>query len=85
MNKLVKDVGASPSLSALGDELDSRIAELKKMRDGAEMDLDLDVTQRMLENDEQDVGRMEDVVHAVNSACGMLEDENGILEQELAF
>jgi len=82
---LVKDVSANPSLSSLSEELDTRISELKKMRDGAEMDLDLDVTQRMLENDEQDVSRMGDVVSAVRTACAMLEDDNEILAQELEF
>jgi len=85
VSKLVKDVSATPSLSGLADELDTRISELKKMRDGAEMDLDLDVTQRMLENDEQDVGRMGEVVNAVSTACTMLEDDNEILTQELEF
>jgi len=55
------------------------------MRDGAEMDLDLDVTQRMLENDDQDVNRMGNVINAVNTACAILEDDNQILAQELEF
>lgn len=84
MNKLTKDHASSPRMSALSDELDARIKELKRMRDGAEMDLDLDVTQRMLENDEQDVQNMHDVVGAVSSACDMLEDDNLLLADELA-
>jgi len=84
---LIKEISAnpSPSITLLSEELDSRISELKKMRDGAEMDLDLDVTQRMLENDDQDVNRMGNVVNAVNTACAMLEDDNQILAQELEF
>jgi len=53
------------------------------MRDGAEMDLDLDITQRMLENDQKDVQNMDDVLTAVTSSCDMLENENRLLEQEL--
>lgn len=71
-------------LNQLAVELDSRISEIKRMRDGAEMDLDLDITQRMLENDEKDVADMTDVVAAVGQSCDVLDKENEILEQELA-
>lgn len=80
MGKLNKDSGA-----AIAEELESRINEIKKMRDGAEMDLDLEITQRMLENDEKDIKNMNEVVNAVNVSCGMLEEENRILEAELEY
>lgn len=84
MSKLVKEFQASPSNSqVLGEELDSRINEIKRMRDGAEMDLDLDITQRMLENDQKEVSNMDEVVTAVGNACAMLENENGVLDAEL--
>jgi len=85
VSKLVKEHASSPRMSALTEELDNRINELKKMRDGAEMDLDLDITQRMLENDEQDISHMSDVVKVVSVACDMLEDENLVLADELEF
>lgn len=79
MAKLGKDE------KAVGDELDARIQELKKMRDGAEMDLDLDVTQRMIENGSQDVQDMADSVTCASAACVALENENEVLAQELEF
>lgn len=85
MNKLVKDNANDTENKALIEELDLRIAELKRMRDGAEMDLDLDITQRMLENDEADVVNMQQVLKEVSVACDMLEDENVILGDELQF
>jgi len=33
-------------------EIESRIDVIKTMRDGAEMDLDLEITQRMIEDEE---------------------------------
>lgn len=85
VNKLLKDQSAKASPQALCEELDSRINEIKKMRDGAEMDLDLDITTRMLENDEKDVKNMADVSLSVDQGCNMLENENMILEGELLY
>jgi hypothetical protein len=34
-------------------EIKSRIEVIKTMRDGAEMDLDLEITQRMIEDEEE--------------------------------
>jgi len=73
------------NVNSLTDELDNRINEIKRMRDGAEMDLDLDITQRMLENDERDVKNMGDVIAAIGQSCDVLDKENQILEQELAY
>lgn len=75
---------AKEDATNIGLELDSRIAEIKRMRDGAEMDLDLDITQRMLENDEKDVNNMAEVVDVVDKSCNMLENENNMLAEELA-
>lgn len=55
------------------------------MRDGAEMDLDLDVTQRMIENDSNDVSNMDEVIKTLESTCGMLDDENKLLDDEVKF
>lgn len=83
VNKLLKDWQANSQSNTLGDELDSRINEIKRMRDGAEMDLDLDITQRMLENDGKEVANMADVVSAVSTGCTLLTNENAMLEEEL--
>jgi len=82
--KLIKDYQASPNNNALADELDARINEIKRMRDGAEMDLDLDITQRMLENDSKEVANMNDVVDSVNNGCKLIGLENDMLEEEIA-
>mmetsp|Transcript_60995 Transcript_60995/g.132138 ORF Transcript_60995/g.132138 Transcript_60995/m.132138 type:complete len:94 (+) Transcript_60995:2417-2698(+) len=85
VNKLLKDWQAAPTSSTLADELDSRINEIKRMRDGAEMDLDLDITQRMLENDHKDVNNMADVISAVSTGCTLLSNENSMLEEEVQY
>lgn len=54
------------------------------MRDGAEMDLDLDVTQRMIENNEKDSDNMDRVCEALNTAINSVNDENKLLDDELA-
>jgi len=54
------------------------------MRDGAEMDLDLDVTQRMIENNEKDSENMDRVINSLNVALNIVDNENKLLDDELA-
>jgi len=55
------------------------------MRDGAEMDLDLDVTQRMIENNEKDSENMDKVINSLNVALNIVDNENKILDDELQY
>jgi len=54
------------------------------MRDGAEMDLDLDVTQRMIENNERDSENMDKVINSLNVALNVVDNENKLLDDEIA-
>jgi len=54
------------------------------MRDGAEMDLDLDVTQRMIENNERDSENMDKVINSLNVALNVVDSENKLLDDEIA-
>lgn len=60
-----------------------RINEIKKMRDGAEMDLDLEVTQKNIENSIEEIKNLDHANDTVDEAINILETENDILQQEL--
>jgi len=63
-------------------ELNERIKTIVTMRDGAEMDLDLDVTQRMIEDAEEWITNTDKVLTKVISANDLVKQENDILEEE---
>lgn len=52
------------------------------MRDGAEIDLDLDVTQRMIEDDTEYVNKLDQVIPAFTQANNLLTADNEFLELE---
>jgi len=48
------------------------------------MDLDLDVTQRMIENNERDSENMDKVINSLNVALNVVDNENKLLDDEIA-
>lgn len=63
-------------------ELNGRIEIIKTMRDGAEMDLDLEITQRMIEDEEDYIEKINMVIPQIQDSNLVLSMENEMLEKE---
>lgn len=63
-------------------ELQNRIDTIKTMRDGAEMDLDLEITQRMIEDEEDYIEKINMVIPQIQDANLVLKMENEMLDKE---
>lgn len=63
-------------------EIQNRIDVIKTMRDGAEMDLDLEITQRMIEDEEEYIEKINMVIPKIQDANLLIKQENEILEKD---
>jgi len=66
-------------------EIKSRIDVIKTMRDGAEMDLDLEITQRMIEDEEDYIEKINMVIPKLQDANLLIKQENEMLEKEFKW
>lgn len=66
-------------------EIESRIDVIKTMRDGAEMDLDLEITQRMIEDEEDYIEKINMVIPKLQDANLLIKQENEMLEKEFKW
>lgn len=55
------------------------------MRDGAEMDLDLEITQRMIEDEEDYIEKINMVIPKLQDANLLIKQENEMLEKEFKW
>jgi len=66
-------------------EIESRIDVIKTMRDGAEMDLDLEITQRMIEDEEDYIEKINMVIPKLQDSNLLIKQENEMLEKEFKW
>jgi len=66
-------------------EIESRIDVIKTMRDGAEMDLDLEITQRMIEDEEDYIEKINMVIPKIQDSNLLIKQENEMLEKEFKW